>query len=115
MARIRLFNGVPCFFCLACQAVHKLDTRFRYNYNPNLPSFKGQISLQVGPFGPGHIHEGKVIACSFTITKGVIVYGETSTHAHAGKELGLPDFDEMEALRRAQIESRASMPQARPD
>jgi hypothetical protein len=109
MARIKMINGIPHFYCLACSSLHVLDTRFRFNYSMNLPTFRGLIKVTVGPFKPGHVHAGKTLECHFTITAGVITYAETSTHDQAGKVLGLPDFDEIQAMLQAQAAARRDL------
>ncbi len=107
MARIKNQNGWA-FYCHACRSLHRLDLRFRFNYDMNLPTFKDQIHLTV-TLPPGHPQAGEVVECHSTITKGIIKYLETSTHALKGQSLGLIDFEEMAAMRRAQEEAKKSM------
>lgn len=107
MARIAIIHGVPAFYCLACKAVHKVDTRFKYNYNADRPSFRQDIRLRVGPFAPDHVHAGKLLECHSRIRDGVITYLKSSTHEYAEKAVGLPDFTEIAAQRKAEAEAKA--------
>jgi hypothetical protein len=112
MSRITLIHGVPAFYCLACQAIHKIDTRFLFNYDFQAPTFTNgaqEIQMTVGPFPAGHMHEGKSIQCNFRIKAGIITYGAGSTHGQAEKTLGLPDFDELAAMRKAKDDARREM------
>ncbi len=108
MARIKNFPNGWAFYCHACRSLHRLDTRFIFNYDMKLPTFKDQINLTV-TLPPGHPQAGQVVQCHSTVTKGVITYLGTSTHAFKGQQLGLIDFEEMAALRRAQEESKRSL------
>lgn len=107
MARIVIIQGVPAFYCLACKAIHKADTRFLFNYNHDKPTFRQEIRLRVGPFAEGHVHAGKFLECHSRIRNGEIAYSPSSTHEYAGKTVGLPDFAEIAAQRKAEAEAKA--------
>lgn len=110
MARIKRTPAGHAFYCLACKALHVLDLRYTYNYDAERPTFKvmtgrrtrsPDIHLSVGPFPAGHPNAGKSFLCHFRIERGVITYLSSSTHEMAGKEAGLPDFEEIAAMQRA--------------
>lgn len=113
MARIKMINGRPHFFCPGCLCLHFMDARFVFNWNMSLPTFKPKVVMRIGPFPDGP-HAGKVITCDFQVIEGVIIFFPGSTHKEAGKKIPLPDFEDMHAKRLA-MAAAAEKVEARPD
>lgn len=99
MSKVKVINGKQAIFCPACQSLHLLDARWRYNYNPKAPTFKPEVALVAGPFRPGHPHANKTFNCNFVINAGTIHFLASCSHAFAGKDAPLPDFEEMAIAR----------------
>lgn len=117
MARLRDTNlaGLAAireyeFICLGCKSIHRLP-KFTKVRNLDRPTVRPDVHFTVGPFKPGHEYAGQTVTCHFRITDGTIRYFTDSTHSHKGKTVGLPDFDELEALQAASIRARAIEPE----
>ncbi len=74
------------FVCPACNAVHQCDTRWTFNGDEERPTFGGSVLVH----GEPSIQRPR---CHSHVTNGRIAYGSDCTHAMAGQEVELPDWD----------------------
>jgi hypothetical protein len=120
MSRVQINQprpGAPAEFsilCPGCRSIHNLSAaligrNFRFNGNLDRPTFTPEISLRVGPFGKGHKMEGQTITCHFRIRDGLIRYFHDTNHDLRLQTAGLPDFDEIAAMRQAREDARRDL------
>jgi hypothetical protein len=82
--------------CPACDALHQCDSRWTFNGDLERPTFRASVLVDAAYGRP---------RCHSFVTAGRIAYCPDSTHAHAGKELEIPDWDFARGLGGAAIGS----------
>lgn len=96
-------------FCPACQSGHLFNTKpvnpngvgghkpvWTFNGDPEKPTFRASMLVKCN--APDHPHyqpKAKSSVCHSFVTDGKIRFLPDSTHPLAGKEVELPDFDDM--------------------
>lgn len=106
MPKIKLVNSQQAFFCLGCKCLHLVDSRWKYNYNAEKPTFKPELRFKVGPMPEGHVFAGKIFDCHAQIKDGIIQYLDGCSHDMKGAAIYLPDFDEMAKAHKTEMENR---------
>jgi hypothetical protein len=109
MAKVKLIKYLPGFFCPACASIHCVDTRWKYNYRDDKPTFTPEIRVRVAGFPPGHPHEGQTIDCHSVIKNGDITFLSSSSHAMKGQKTELPDIDAVLKKARTQVDIQNQM------
>lgn len=95
MAKIKTHNGKWYFFCPGCQMAHELDSRFRFNYDFDKPTFKPQAQFHIGPMPAGHPYPKDEWDRHAFIAKGRILFTDGCGHHLNGQEVEIPDWGDL--------------------
>lgn len=92
MAKIKTHNGKWYFFCPGCTMAHELDTRFKFNFDFDRPTFKPQAQFHIGPMPAGHPYPKDEWDCHAFIAKGRMLFTNESGHHLKGQDVEIPDW-----------------------
>jgi hypothetical protein len=95
MAKILSTEGNPtrfAFFCPGCSCGHWFDTTiWTYNNDPNKPTIRASILVHNNGFRK---------RCHSMVTDGKIQYFDDSEHELKGQTVDLPDFEELDLIKK---------------
>lgn len=85
-------DGTYMFWCPACERAHGINSHWQFNGDLDKPTIRPSL-LTRGNTGWDDGYVGEDTVCHCFVTDGKIKYLPDCTHALAGHEVDIPDWD----------------------